>query len=40
LPGNQLELVQRYPSYVFKVGNSQFAVDDMLAREIHIRDLR
>ncbi len=40
LPGNQLELIQRFPSYVFKVGNSQFAVDDTLAREIHIRDLR
>jgi DtxR family Mn-dependent transcriptional regulator len=39
LPGNRLELVQRFPSYVFKVGNSQFAVDDVLAREIHIRDV-
>ena len=38
LPGNRLELVQRFPSYVFKVGHSQFAVDDVLAREIHIRD--
>ncbi len=40
LPGNRLELVQRFPSYVFKVGNSQFAVDDVLAREIHVRDER
>ncbi len=40
LPGNRLELVQRFPSYVFKVGHSQFAVDDVLAREIHIRDER
>ncbi|WP_020676606.1 metal-dependent transcriptional regulator [Geopsychrobacter electrodiphilus] len=40
LPGNRLELVQRFPSYVFKVGNSQFAVDDVLAREIHIRNER
>lgn len=40
LPGNRLELIQRFPSYVFKVGNSQFAVDDILAREIHIRDER
>lgn len=37
LPGSQLLLVQKFPSYIFKVGNSQFAVDDMLAREIHIR---
>ena len=40
LPGNRLVLVQRFPSYVFKVGHSQFAVDDVLAREIHIRDER
>ncbi len=37
LPGSQLLLVQKFPSYIFKVGQSQFAVDDMLAREIHIR---
>ena len=37
LPGSQLHLVQKFPSYIFKVGNSQFAVDDTLAREIHIR---
>ena len=37
LPGSQLRLVQKFPSYIFKVGNSQFAVDDSLAREIHIR---
>lgn len=37
LPGSRLLLVQKFPSYIFKVGNSQFAVDDMLAREIHIR---
>ncbi len=37
LPGSKLSLVQKFPSYIFKLGNSQFAVDDMLAREIHIR---
>jgi DtxR family Mn-dependent transcriptional regulator len=37
LPGSQLNLVQKFPSYIFKVGHSQFAVDDSLAREIHIR---
>jgi DtxR family Mn-dependent transcriptional regulator len=37
LPGSQLHLAQKFPSYIFKVGNSQFAVDDTLAREIHIR---
>lgn len=40
LPGNRLEVVQTYPTYIFKVGHSQFAVDDALAREIHIRDAR
>lgn len=37
LPGSELNLVQTFPSYIFKVGHSQFAVDDNLAREIHIR---
>jgi small GTP-binding protein len=36
-PGSDLELLQNFPSYIFKVGHSQFAVDDSLAREIHIR---
>lgn len=40
LPGNRLEVVQTYPTYIFKVGHSQFAVDDALAREIHIRESR
>jgi len=39
LPGSRLSLVQKFPSYVFKVGHSQFAVDDSLAREIFIRQL-
>lgn len=37
LPGSELQLMQAFPSYIFKVGHSQFAVDDSLAREIHIR---
>lgn len=37
LPGSELNLMQTFPSYIFKVGHSQFAVDDTLAREIHIR---
>jgi DtxR family Mn-dependent transcriptional regulator len=37
LPGSQVVLTQKFPSYIFKVGHSQFAVDDTLAREIHIR---
>ena len=37
LPGSHVVLMQKFPSYIFKVGHSQFAVDDTLAREIHIR---
>ena len=37
LPGSQMTLAQKFPSYIFKVGHSQFAVDDVLAREIHVR---
>ncbi len=37
LPGSSMTLMQKFPSYIFKVGHSQFAVDDLLAREIHIR---
>lgn len=37
LPGNHLFLSRIYPSYIFKVGNSEFAVDEDLAREIFIR---
>lgn len=37
LPGNQFELRQAYPSYVFRIGNSEFAVDSSLAREIFVR---
>lgn len=37
LPGNQFELRQAYPSYVFRIGHSEFAVDSGLAREIFVR---
>jgi DtxR family Mn-dependent transcriptional regulator len=37
LPGSTMTLVQKFPSNIFKVGHSQFAVDDVLAREIHVR---
>jgi DtxR family Mn-dependent transcriptional regulator len=37
LPGNQLSLNRTFPSYIFRVGNSEFAVDDELAREIFVR---
>lgn len=37
LPGTSLVLNQTFPSYIFKVGHSQFAVDQELAREIFVR---
>ncbi|MBW2452294.1 MAG: metal-dependent transcriptional regulator [Deltaproteobacteria bacterium] len=37
LPGNTLLLLRTYPTYIFKVGNSEFAVDEDLAREIFVR---
>jgi DtxR family transcriptional regulator, Mn-dependent transcriptional regulator len=37
LPGNRLRLLQSFPSYIFRVGYSEFAVDANLAHEIFIR---
>ncbi len=37
LPGNRIILTQAYPSYIFKVGYSEFAIDSNLAREIFVR---
>jgi DtxR family Mn-dependent transcriptional regulator len=37
LPGTSVTLMRTYPSYIFKVGQSEFAVDEELAREIFIR---
>lgn len=37
LPGNTLELRRTYPTFIFKVGHSEFAVDQELAREIFVR---
>ncbi|PLX86034.1 MAG: transcriptional regulator [Desulfuromonas sp.] len=37
LPGNTLSLGRTFPTYIFKVGNSEFAVDEELAREIFVR---
>ena len=37
LPGAPVELVQSFPSYVFKVRESQFAVDGEIADAIYVR---
>ncbi|HEX9078078.1 MAG TPA: metal-dependent transcriptional regulator [Desulfuromonadaceae bacterium] len=37
LPGNRIVLVQAFPSHIFRVGFSEFAIDSNLAREIFVR---
>jgi len=37
LPGNHIRLSQAFPSYIFKVGYSEFAIDSNMAREIFVR---
>ncbi|MBI1921755.1 MAG: metal-dependent transcriptional regulator [Geobacter sp.] len=37
LPGNRINLVQAFPSYIFRIGFSEFAIDTAMAREIHVR---
>ncbi len=37
LPGSTLELSRTFPSFIFKVGHSEFAIDQELAREIFVR---
>jgi len=37
LPGNRITLLQTFPSYIFRVGYSEFAIDTNLAREIFVR---
>lgn len=34
LPGREITLIQKFPSYVFQIGHSQFAVDKGLAETI------
>jgi len=36
LPGTHITVIQRFPSYVFQVGYSQFAVDRHLAEVIYV----
>ncbi|MBI4541273.1 MAG: ferrous iron transport protein A [Gemmatimonadetes bacterium] len=37
LPGSAVELRQRYPAFVFRMGHSEFAVDRELASRIRVR---
>ncbi len=37
LPGSSIQLIRRFPSYVFQVGNTQYAVDKSIAAAIYVR---
>lgn len=37
LPGTPIQLIRRFPSYVFDVGNTQYAVDEKIANLIYVR---
>ncbi len=39
LPGNRMRLLQTFPSYIFRIGFSEFAIDAAMAREIFVRRL-
>ncbi|MFZ4395371.1 MAG: FeoA family protein [Kiritimatiellia bacterium] len=36
LPGTPIQVIQSFPSHVFQIGFSQFAVDKLLAESIHV----
>jgi DtxR family Mn-dependent transcriptional regulator len=36
LPGIKISLVQKFPSYVFQIGHSQFAIDKEIAECVFI----
>ncbi len=36
-PGSDITLIRRHPSFVFRTGHSQFAVDQDIAAEIYVR---
>ena len=40
LPGREIKVIQRFPSFVFQVGFSQFSVDRELASCIHVKPNR
>jgi len=37
VPGVSVKLIRKFPSYVFSLGESQFAVDEGMARTIYVR---
>lgn len=39
LPNKEITLVQKFPSFVFSIGKSQFAIDHELASKIFVRNI-
>ena len=37
LPGISVTMIQKFPSYVFQIGESRFAVDQEMAEGIYVR---
>lgn len=37
LPGLPITIIQKFPSYVFQIGQSQFAIDEQMAEGIYVR---
>ncbi len=37
LPGVSVEMIQRFPSYVLKIGHSQIALDEEMVKDIFVR---
>lgn len=37
IPGVSITLLQKFPSYIFQIGHSQFAIDEDLAQRIYVR---
>jgi len=37
LPGLTISMIQKFPSYVFEIGQSQFAIDKKMAEGIYVR---
>lgn len=37
LPGLKIRMIQKFPSFVFQIGQSQFAIDQQMAEGIYVR---
>ena len=40
LPGVSIQVVQKFPSFILKIGHSQIAMDEEMAKDIFIKNLR